>query len=144
MRISDWRSDVCSSDLRWIRREGRLRKIILNPSLVIVWIFGLMLAFNIDARTQGWFHAKLRLVIILSGYHGWVVGYSKKLAKGLGPSRDKKLRQLNEVQGLLAARIVVLADRKSVGKGKGVSARVCLVGRRLSRIRQLMLAVDIA
>src|SRR3546814_4654708 len=97
MRISDWRSDVCSSDLRWIRREGRLRKIILNPSLVIVWIFGLMLAFNIDAWTQGWFHAKLLLVIILSGYHGWVVGYSKKLAKGLRPFSDKKLRMLNEV-----------------------------------------------
>src|SRR3546814_20528179 len=58
-----------TEEVRWIRREGRLRKIILNPSLVIVWIFGLMLAFNIDAWTQGWFHAKLLLVIILSGYH---------------------------------------------------------------------------
>src|SRR3546814_11096305 len=83
-----------TEEVRWIRREGRLRKIILNPSLVIVWIFGLMLAFNIDAWTQGWFHAKLLLVIILSGYHGWVVGYSKKLAKGLRPFSDKKLRML--------------------------------------------------
>src|SRR3546814_10207601 len=88
VRISDWSSDVCSSDL---------------------WIFGLMLAFNIDAWTQGWFHAKLLLVIILSGYHGWVVGYSKKLAKGLRPFSDKKLRMLNEVPGILAALIVVLA-----------------------------------
>src|SRR3546814_2551064 len=30
-----------TEEVRWIRREGRLRKIILNPSLVIVWIFGL-------------------------------------------------------------------------------------------------------
>src|SRR3546814_981096 len=66
-----------TEEVRWIRREGRLRKIILNPSLVIVWIFGLMLAFNIDAWTQGWFHAKLLLVIILSGYPGWVVGDRK-------------------------------------------------------------------
>src|SRR3546814_1837407 len=64
--------------------EGRLRKIILNPSLVIVWIFGLMLAFNIDAWTQGWFHAKLLLVIILSGYHGWVVGYSRSEERRVG------------------------------------------------------------
>ena len=33
-------------DRKWIEREDRLRKIILNPSLVIVWILGLMLAFN--------------------------------------------------------------------------------------------------
>src|SRR3546814_16548330 len=92
-----------------ILREGRLRKIILNPSLVIVWIFGLMLAFNIDAWTQGWFHAKLLIVLILSGYHGWVVGYSKTLAKGLRPFSDTKLRLLNEMPGLLAEVIVDFA-----------------------------------
>src|SRR3546814_10016605 len=86
-----------TEEVRWIRREGRLRKIILNPSLVIVWIFGLMLAFNIDAWTQGWFHAKLLLVIILSGYHGWVVGYSKKLAKGRSEEHTSELQSLMRI-----------------------------------------------
>jgi putative membrane protein len=95
-------------DEKWIGREARLRKIILNPSLIIVWVFGLMLAFNVDAWSQGWFHAKLLFVLILSGYHGWVVGYSKKLAKGLRPMGDRKLRMLNEVPGIMAAVIVVL------------------------------------
>lgn len=95
-------------DEKWIGREARLRKIILNPSLIIVWVFGLMLAFNVDALSQGWFHAKLLFVLILSGYHGWVVGYSKKLAKGLRPMGDRKLRMLNEVPGIMAAVIVVL------------------------------------
>lgn len=95
-------------DEKWIGREVRLRKIILNPSLIIVWVFGLMLAFNVDAWSQGWFHAKLLFVLILSGYHGWVVGYSKKLAKGLRPLDDRKLRMLNEVPGIMAAVIVVL------------------------------------
>src|SRR3546814_8094283 len=54
-----------TEEVRWILREGRLRKIILNPSIVIVWIFGLMLAFNIAAWTHGWFHAKLLLVLQL-------------------------------------------------------------------------------
>ena len=31
---------------------------------------------------QAWFHAKFALVFALSGYHGWMVGYGKKLAKG--------------------------------------------------------------
>src|SRR3546814_1470263 len=46
-------------DKTWIEREDRLRRIILNPSLIIVWIFGLMLAFNGDYWREGWFIAKL-------------------------------------------------------------------------------------
>src|SRR3546814_12291547 len=94
-----------TEEVRWIRREGRLRTIILTPSLVIVWIFGLMLAFNIDAWTQGWFHAKLLLVILLSGYPAWVVDYSKTLEKGLLPLGDKQPRILHEVPADVAALI---------------------------------------
>ena len=50
--------------------------------MIVVWVLGLMLAFDIDAWSQGWFHAKLALVIALSGYQGWLGGYGKKLADG--------------------------------------------------------------
>ncbi|MBB6124083.1 putative membrane protein [Sphingobium subterraneum] len=96
-------------DRKWIDREAKLRRIILNPSLVIVWIFGLMLMVNIGAWTMGWFHAKLLFVLALSGYHGWVVGYAKKLARGERTLSDKQLRLMNEVPGIAAAIIVVLA-----------------------------------
>lgn len=96
-------------EAKWIGREARLRTIILNPSLVIVWIFGLMLAFNAGAWSQGWFQVKLIFVLMLSAYHGWAVGYSKKLARGLRPFNDRKLRMWNEAPGILAAVIVVLA-----------------------------------
>jgi putative membrane protein len=86
-----------------------LRRIILNPSLVIVWVFGLMLAFNGNYWGQGWFIAKLVLVIALSGYHGWTIGYFKKLQKGERPLTEKQLRLLNEVPGAAAAIIVILA-----------------------------------
>src|SRR3546814_8248142 len=68
-------------DKKWIEREDRLRRIILNPSIVIVWILGLMLAFNGGYWSEGWFHAKLLLVLGLSGYHGWLIGYFKKLKR---------------------------------------------------------------
>ncbi len=96
-------------DRKWIEREDRLRRIILNPSLVIVWVFGLMLAFNGNYWGQGWFIAKLVLVIALSGYHGWTIGYFKKLQKGERPLTEKQLRLLNEVPGAAAAIIVILA-----------------------------------
>ncbi len=96
-------------DRKWIEREDRLRKIILNPSLVIVWILGLMLAFNGGYWSQGWFHAKLLLVLLLSGYHGWTIGYFKMLKRGERPLSEKRLRMLNEVPGVAAAIIVILA-----------------------------------
>lgn len=95
-------------DAKWIDREDRLRRIILNPSLIIVWIFGLMLAFNGGYWSELWFLGKFAAVIALSGYHGWMVGYVKKLKKGQRPLSERALRLLNEVPGVAAAIIVIL------------------------------------
>jgi putative membrane protein len=95
-------------DRAWIERESRVRSIILTPAMIVVWILGLMLAFDIDAWGQGWFHAKLALVIGLSGYQGWLFGYGKKLARGERPLSAKKLRMINEIPGIAVAIIVVL------------------------------------
>jgi len=92
----------------WIEREARVRSIILTPAIAAVWILGLMLAFHIDAWGEGWFHAKLALVIGLSGYQGWLGAYGKKLAKGERPLSGKAVRMLNEIPGIAAALIVVL------------------------------------
>ena len=95
-------------DRAWIERERRVRNIILGPSMALVWILGLMLAFNIDAFHQGWFVAKFLLVIGLSGYQGWLTRYGKRLAEGKRSSDPRTLRILNEVPGIAAALIVVL------------------------------------
>ncbi|MDG5748078.1 CopD family protein [Qipengyuania sp. XHP0207] len=92
----------------WGKRIGLLRKIILTPSLVVVWLLGLALAVSIGAFTQGWFHAKLLLVILLTGYHGYMVAQSKKMVAGKRPLSEKQLRMLGEVPGILLALIVVL------------------------------------
>jgi putative membrane protein len=95
-------------DRAWIERESRVRSIILTPAMVLVWILGLMLAFNIDAFHQGWFVAKFAMVIALSGYQGWLVSYGKKLANGQRPLSGKAVRMINEIPGIAAAIIVVL------------------------------------
>jgi len=95
-------------DRAWIERERRVRNIILGPSMALVWILGLMLAFNIDAFHQGWFVAKFLLVIGLSGYQGWLTRYGKRLAEGKRSPDSRTLRILNEVPGIAAALIVVL------------------------------------
>ena len=92
----------------WIDRERKLLKIILLPSIVVVWVLGLALALSIGAFSQGWFHGKLLLVLLLSGYHGYLASYAKKLARGERPVSGKALRLLNEVPGIAAVIIVIL------------------------------------
>ena len=92
----------------WIDRERKLMRIILLPSMIVVWALGLLLAWYTAAFSQGWFHAKLLLVLLLSGYHGFLVSYAKKLARGERMLEGKKLRLLNEVPGIAAVLIVIL------------------------------------
>jgi putative membrane protein len=92
----------------WIERERKLLKIILTPSLIVVWVLGLALAYSIGAFGEGWFHAKLALVLVLSAYHGWLVSYAKQLARGERRLQGRTLRMLNEIPGVAAAIIVIL------------------------------------
>lgn len=92
----------------WIERERKLLKIIMTPSIIVVWAVGLLLAYHVGAFNQGWFHAKLAVVLGLSAYHGWLAGYAKKLALGQRAVSGKNLRMLNEIPGVAAAIIVIL------------------------------------
>jgi protoporphyrinogen IX oxidase len=102
-------ADGSEESARWVDRETRLRRIIMTPSIIIVWVLGLMLAMDVDAFSQGWFHLKFLFVAILSGYHGWMTGYAKKLARGERPLSGKTLRLLNEIPGVTAGVIVIAA-----------------------------------
>jgi putative membrane protein len=93
---------------KWIDRERKLRNIIITPAMVLVWVFGLILAYIIGAWSMGWFHAKFLIVLLLSGYHGYMVGYGKKLARGERPVSGKALRIMNEIPGVAAVIIVIL------------------------------------
>jgi putative membrane protein len=95
-------------DRAWIEREARVRSIILTPAMLVVWILGLMLAFDLDIWGQGWFSAKLALVVALTAYQGWLGVYGKKLARGERPLTGGTVRMINEIPGIAAALIVVL------------------------------------
>lgn len=86
----------------------RLRKIILTPSLIIVWVLGLLLIAKQwpAIMSMGWLHLKLAMVIGITGFHGWFVAQSKKIGteKQLKP---KTLRMLNEVPFIMAIIAVI-------------------------------------
>lgn len=97
----------------WVEREAKIRTIIMTPAMVVVWVLGLVLAANVGLFSGmsglGWLHAKLLLVVVLTGYHGWAVGYGKKLAAGKPTLTGRQLRLINEVPAVLVTFIVILA-----------------------------------
>ena len=96
----------------WVDRERKLLRIIMWPSLAMVWLFGLVLAVNGGWFVAGWLHAKLALVLLLTGYHLWLARYAAQLAGGRRTLTGRQLRMLNEVPGVTAALIVILVILK--------------------------------
>ena len=93
--------------------SDRLRKIILNPALIIVWVLGLtMLYLNQGLLSQGWMHVELVLVLILSGLHGYFISIGKKIDRGDVAPTSRTLKMLNEVPFLIMIFVVILAVGK--------------------------------
>jgi putative membrane protein len=98
-----------------------LRMIIVNPSMILAWAFGLFLfaAYIVGdwsrplpevlADVPHWFWGKLILVLGLSGFHGFLIGQGKKLAKGERKYSEKTWRLLGEIPFLIAIAVVLLA-----------------------------------
>ena len=95
-------------EAKWAERMAKLRKIILTPSMLIVWLLGLAMAYALGYFSSGWLHAKIALVFVLTGYHGWLVGQAKKMATGQRSLSEKTLRMIGEVPGLILLLILIL------------------------------------
>ena len=61
--------------------EHRLLTAIMTPAMVAVWILGLTLAYWEGAFSDGWLHAKLALVFLLSGFQGALSRWTPRLRR---------------------------------------------------------------
>ena len=88
--------------------ERRLLKAIINPAMIVTWVLGLYLVWDGGWYTSGWLHAKVALVLILSGLHGVYVRRLKEFAADRNTRPAKYYRILNEVPTVLMIGIVIL------------------------------------
>jgi putative membrane protein len=91
--------------------ERRLLKAIMTPAMVASWVFGLSLvAINGVGvmMEQGWFHAKLALVVGLTIYHFWLAGFVRAFARDENRHDAKFYRVINEIPTLIMIAVVVL------------------------------------
>ena len=90
--------------------EQRLLRFITTPAMLASWALGLILAFSgvIDWSRDGWFHAKLALVLALSAFHGLLAMWAKDFALDRNTRSARFYRIANEVPTLLMIFIVIL------------------------------------
>lgn len=97
--------------------EDRLYRIICQPALGLVWIFGLAMIFYNGwewFKEHNWLHVKIALVFGLSVYHDYNKKIIKKLHRGEKIMTPFRFRLYNEVPTLFLLAIVLLAVYKNM------------------------------
>lgn len=92
--------------------ERRLLKFIMNPAMFVAFASGLYIAVEMEYFKQGWFHAKLTLVIFMLFAHMMMGRYRRQLEEGTCQKSEKFFKIFNEVPTLLMIGIVILVILK--------------------------------
>ena len=91
--------------------ERRLLKQIVNPAMIATWLFGLLLVLTpgvIDWGQDGWWHVKLAMVLLLSGFHGAMSKWRREFLEDHNRRSHKFYRLANEVPTVLMVAIVIM------------------------------------
>ncbi|MEQ9246836.1 MAG: CopD family protein, partial [Nitratireductor sp.] len=88
--------------------EGRLLRLIINPAMMVTWVLGLWLAWSGFGFSGGWLHAKIALVVAMSGVHGYFSAAVRRFAADQNTKPARHWRIMNEVPTLLMIVIVIL------------------------------------
>ncbi|WP_158965091.1 CopD family protein [Chachezhania sediminis] len=89
--------------------EMKLLRMIMNPSMVATWVFGLMLVFTpgIVDWSAVWPWTKAAGVLGMTWFHHWLALRRKDFAAGRNTLTGRRYRMMNEVPTLLMAVIVI-------------------------------------
>lgn len=88
--------------------ERRLLRAIINPAMIVTWVFGLWLAWDGFGFQGGWLHVKIALVLAMSGVHGYLSASVRRFAEDRNEKPTRHWRIVNEVPTLLMIAIVIL------------------------------------
>ena len=90
--------------------ERRLLVYIMNPAMIVSWIFGLLLIHTIGMDNFGsiWLQLKLAFVIILTVYHFFLFQCLKKFAENSNPYSSRFYRIINEIPTVLLIGIILI------------------------------------
>ena len=90
--------------------ERRLFTYIMNPAMIISWIFGVLLihTIGIDSFSLLWLQLKLLFVIVLTIYHLFLFQCLSKFALDNNSFSPKFYRIINEIPTVLLIGIILV------------------------------------
>ena len=90
--------------------ERRLFIYIMNPAMILAWIFGnfLIYSLGVDNLNTFWLQLKLLLVIILTIYHFFLFRCLRKFAGNDNSFSPKFYRIINEIPTVLLILIILV------------------------------------
>lgn len=103
-------SDDTISQTRFAVMERKLYRGIMTPAMIATWAFGLAMIWQAPSiyLSQGWLHAKLSLVIVLSLYHLSCNHFRQKLIENPQYKSHIFWRWFNEIPVLILIFVVIL------------------------------------
>ncbi len=89
--------------------SARLRRIIMTPSMIAVWVFGIaLLVQNTSVFAFAWIWVKLALVLCVTALHGFYIKTGKAIDRGEATINAKKLKIANELPFVALVLITIL------------------------------------
>ena len=90
--------------------ERRLFIYIMNPAMIVYWVFGILLIHIIGVDNFGslWLQLKLLFVVILTIYHFFLFQCLRKFAENNNSFTPKFYRIINEIPTALLIGIILI------------------------------------
>ena len=89
--------------------EKRLIRIIMLPSMLLSLVFGiLMIYLNSSLFMEGYFYLKLLLLLLLFGFHGYLIKIYKKFEQRKITQTANYFKIINEIPTVLMIIIIIL------------------------------------
>ena len=117
-RIFVYHAETKSNDVKNTFKvmERRLFVYIMNPAMILSWLFGLILihSIGIQSFSQFWLISKIVLVILLTFYHFFLFNCLNNFSLDRNERSSKFFRVINEVPTVLLIVIIFLVVFKPI------------------------------
>ena len=103
-------SDNLDMKETFILMEKRLFTYIMNPAMILSWVFGILLISSIGLESLSffWLQIKITMVLLLTFYHFFLYHCLESLRRGYSKYSPKFYRIINEVPTVLLIGIIFI------------------------------------
>ena len=90
--------------------EKRLFTYIMNPAMIVSWVFGVLLIFTIGIENVSflWLQLKLFFVVVLTIYHFFLFQCLRKFGENNNSFTSRFYRIINEIPTVLLIGIIIV------------------------------------